>query len=202
MARAGWPQRNRAARSFRQVRRFHHVINSDMVFGTHRVARLGINHDRIETRADTSSLLNNCAPELSIGGCISVSLFHDGTFRVVSNHKVAGPFPLRALFIHGAMFDLSPLIAPRRTWIIRRRPIGQQVAPPILAVSTLILPRAPHIQLMAQWQRSITRQPPKTQPELRPMLSQAVRNTQTTADQGPKRLLKAKKIAAAAASVD
>src|SRR5258705_13959258 len=30
--------------------------------------RLGINHDRIETRADTSSLLNNCAPEFSIGG--------------------------------------------------------------------------------------------------------------------------------------
>jgi hypothetical protein len=29
------PVRNRVARSFRQLRRFHHVINSDKVFGTH-----------------------------------------------------------------------------------------------------------------------------------------------------------------------
>src|SRR5882724_900488 len=36
MARPGWPERNKAARSFRQLRRFHHVINSDKVFGTHR----------------------------------------------------------------------------------------------------------------------------------------------------------------------
>src|ERR1700736_3415739 len=36
MARPGWPERNKAARSFRQLRRFLHVINSDKVFGTHR----------------------------------------------------------------------------------------------------------------------------------------------------------------------
>src|SRR5882757_10618356 len=36
MARPGRPERNRAARSFRQLRRFPHVINSDKVFGTHR----------------------------------------------------------------------------------------------------------------------------------------------------------------------
>jgi len=36
MARRGRPERNRAARSFRQLRRFHHVSNSDEVFGTHR----------------------------------------------------------------------------------------------------------------------------------------------------------------------
>src|SRR6478752_7532484 len=35
MARPGWPERNGAARSFRQLRRFHHVINSDKVLGTH-----------------------------------------------------------------------------------------------------------------------------------------------------------------------
>src|ERR1700730_12929535 len=35
MARPGRPERNRAAQSFRQLRRFHHVINSDKVFGTH-----------------------------------------------------------------------------------------------------------------------------------------------------------------------
>src|SRR6266849_556208 len=35
MVRPERPERNRAARSFRQLRRFHHVINSDKVFGTH-----------------------------------------------------------------------------------------------------------------------------------------------------------------------
>src|SRR5882672_3317041 len=35
MARPGWPERNKAARSFRQLRRFDHVINLDKVFGTH-----------------------------------------------------------------------------------------------------------------------------------------------------------------------
>ena len=35
MARPGRPERNRAARSFRHLRRFHHVINSNKVFGTH-----------------------------------------------------------------------------------------------------------------------------------------------------------------------
>ena len=35
MARPGRPERNRAARSFRQLWRFDHVINSDKVFGTH-----------------------------------------------------------------------------------------------------------------------------------------------------------------------
>src|SRR5664280_1323143 len=32
-------ERNRAARSFGQLRRFHHGINSDKVFGTHRGTR-------------------------------------------------------------------------------------------------------------------------------------------------------------------
>jgi ribose transport system substrate-binding protein len=44
MARPGRPERNTAARSFRQLRRFHHVINSDRVFGTHGTAVvIGIN---------------------------------------------------------------------------------------------------------------------------------------------------------------
>jgi hypothetical protein len=34
--RPGRPERNRAARSFGQLRRFHHGFNSDKVFGTHR----------------------------------------------------------------------------------------------------------------------------------------------------------------------
>jgi hypothetical protein len=36
MARPGRPERNKTARSFRQLRRFHHGINSNKVFGTHR----------------------------------------------------------------------------------------------------------------------------------------------------------------------
>jgi hypothetical protein len=35
MARPGRPERNRAARSFGQLRRFHRGFNSDKVFGTH-----------------------------------------------------------------------------------------------------------------------------------------------------------------------
>src|SRR6202050_3391122 len=35
MARPGRPERNGTARSFRQLRRFHHGINSDKVFGMH-----------------------------------------------------------------------------------------------------------------------------------------------------------------------
>src|SRR6202166_410207 len=39
MARPGRPERNRTARSFRQLRRFHHGINSNKGFGTHNRAR-------------------------------------------------------------------------------------------------------------------------------------------------------------------
>jgi len=56
---------------------------------------------------------------------------------------------------------------------------------------------------MANWQQSnFTRVPPKTKAELRQMLAEAVRNTQPSADLRPKRLPKAKRIAAAAACVD
>jgi hypothetical protein len=55
---------------------------------------------------------------------------------------------------------------------------------------------------MAHWQASITRAPPKTKAELRQMLAEAVRNTQPSVDQRPKRLPKTKKIAAGAACVD
>jgi hypothetical protein len=34
------------------------------------------------------------------------------------------------------------------------------------------------MMLMAQWQKSFTKEPPKTKAELREMLSEAVRNTQ------------------------
>jgi hypothetical protein len=61
----------------------------------------------------------------------------------------------------------------------------------------------PHILSMANWQQSsFTREPPKTKAELRQMLAEAVRNTQPSADHGPKRQPKAKRIAATAARVD
>jgi hypothetical protein len=47
--------------------------------------------------------------------------------------------------------------------------------------------------LMAHWQASITREPPKTKAELRQMLAEAVRNTQANADHRPKHSPKAKK---------
>jgi len=47
--------------------------------------------------------------------------------------------------------------------------------------------------VMAQWQASITRAPPKTKAELRQMLTEAVRNTQADAADGAKQPPKAKK---------
>jgi hypothetical protein len=47
---------------------------------------------------------------------------------------------------------------------------------------------------MAHWQKSgFTKEPSKTKAELRQMLTEAVRNTQPSADQGAKRPPKAKK---------
>src|ERR1700681_648318 len=57
MARPGRPERNRAARSFRQLRRFHHVINSNMVFGTHRVS----------ARLQLECFISNSSPALQFG---------------------------------------------------------------------------------------------------------------------------------------
>src|SRR3982074_2129029 len=50
MARPGRPERNRAAQSFRQLRRFHHAINSDEVFGTHRAARIAPNAEKFDNQ--------------------------------------------------------------------------------------------------------------------------------------------------------
>ena len=52
----------------------------------------------------------------------------------------------------------------------------------------------PHIVIMTKWQKSsFTREPPKTKAELRQMLTDAVRNTQPSAENGSKRPPKAKK---------
>src|SRR6266403_1275800 len=76
--------------------------------------RLGINHDRIETRADTSSLLNNCAPEFSIGGLhlrFAVPRWN------LPGRLIRWLEHFRCRYFHRwrDVFDLSPLIVPRRT---------------------------------------------------------------------------------------
>ena len=61
----------------------------------------------------------------------------------------------------------------------------------------------PHIVTVTQWQKSsFTREPPKTKAELRQMLTEAVRNTQPSAENGSKRPKAPKMIAARAAYVD
>jgi len=62
--------------------------------------------------------------------------------------------------------------------------------------------RHPHMVMMANWQKSFKREPPKTKDELRQMLAEAVRNTQPGASQGPKRLPSVKTIAAGTTCVD
>jgi hypothetical protein len=46
--------------------------------------------------------------------------------------------------------------------------------------------------IMAYWQASITKAPPKTKAELRQMLTEAVRNTQAEAEPRPKHQQKSK----------
>jgi hypothetical protein len=53
---------------------------------------------------------------------------------------------------------------------------------------------------MANWQKSFTKEPAKTKAELRQMLTEAVRNTPSGADQAAQP--KAKAIAAGAAGAD
>src|ERR1700677_3730660 len=52
MARPARSQRNRAAQSFRQLRRFHHIINPDKVFGTHTGPFSQRQLDLVQTFAD------------------------------------------------------------------------------------------------------------------------------------------------------
>ena len=102
------------------------------------------------------------------------------------------------------MSDLSSLSVPWRTWIARRQPVVKWLMPYfVITIGIYFSLGHPHIVSMANWQQSsFTREPPKTKAELRQMLAEAVRNTQPSADHGPKRLPKAKSIPAAAACVD
>jgi len=85
------------------------------------------------------------------------------------------------------MSQLSPLSAPERTWIILK--IIDVGCPSFCGPSGIYFSLGhPHIITVTQWQKSsFTREPPKTKAELRQMLTEAVRNTQPSAENGSKR---------------
>ena len=90
-------------------------------------------------------------------------------------------------------------------WITRRQPLVKWLMFLILRLPGGIYFSLghPHIVSMANWQKSsFTRELPKTKDELRQILAEAVRNTQPSAEHGPKLLPKAKKILVGAAYVD
>jgi xanthine dehydrogenase YagR molybdenum-binding subunit len=60
MARPGRSERNRAARSFGQLRRFRHVINSNKVFGTHNKIAYAFGAEFVEVR------INRWTREISV----------------------------------------------------------------------------------------------------------------------------------------
>src|ERR1035438_10283989 len=71
MARPGRPERNRAARSFRQLGRFHHVINSNKVFGTHTGATTPCSSSN-NPRYGHMKTAVTCAASIGAGGAISM----------------------------------------------------------------------------------------------------------------------------------
>src|ERR1700726_1080932 len=91
MARPGRPERNRAARSFRQLRRFHHAINSDKVFGTHKGAssRVPAIAVSLSALAVIGAVTPNSLPNFN---CFSLPNFN--RFAAQSPHETASaPIP-------------------------------------------------------------------------------------------------------------
>jgi hypothetical protein len=66
MAKPGRPERKRTARSFRQLRRFHHGFNSNEVFGTNRGSRW-----RVSSSVTQQSLRATCSGSLLTANCRS-----------------------------------------------------------------------------------------------------------------------------------
>jgi hypothetical protein len=72
---------------------------------------------------------------------------------------------------------------------LKRRERRQKVVDRVAGLARLRLTFTlgdPHIFAMTQWQKTYTREPPKTKAELRDMLAEAVRNTQSEPKRPPK----------------
>ena len=83
-ARPGRAKRNRAARSFRQLRWFHHVINSDKVFGTYRGAilqHLTISHSQGVFRSPICTTLLVVRSQYDAHASISLRRFSSASLR-------------------------------------------------------------------------------------------------------------------------
>src|SRR5713226_7490135 len=93
MARPGRPERNRTARSFRQLRRFHHFINSDNVFGTHtRLSMSGFTKACVRRQRDDfrvrKSGCNRVANPRAPAGAIREAIAPYGRYNAASLPKV------------------------------------------------------------------------------------------------------------------
>jgi hypothetical protein len=91
------------------------------------------------------------------------------------------------------MSQLSPLSALERMWIILK--MADVGCPRFCGPSGIYFSLGhPHIMAMTQRQKSsLTPEPPETKAERRQMLTEAVCNTQPSAENGSKRPPKAKK---------
>src|SRR6202051_3366450 len=104
MARPGRPERNRAARSFRQLRRFRHVINTDKVFGTHSplidIAMSAMITELLDSKAESDDV--GFGAELAWMSCQI-----ERAFRFVEVLKKAAADPSNRSSIDPPLFRLS-----------------------------------------------------------------------------------------------
>jgi hypothetical protein len=120
MARPGWPERNKAARSFRQLRRFLHVINSDKVFGTHRTFRQRYssraNHPARRPYAIDSAAAYWYARDLRITN-LDQRRPHDGARQATENNErllLAVVHVDEGIGVEHARHRMDPIVQPTR----------------------------------------------------------------------------------------
>ena len=101
MARPGRPKRNRAARSFGQLRRLHHSINSDKVFGTH--------NNRRFTR-----LTNGFSKKVE-NHAHSVALFAV-YYNFVRIHKTLRTTPAMAAKVTERLWEIGDIVGVLEAW--------------------------------------------------------------------------------------
>src|SRR5260221_12804698 len=115
MARPGRPERNRVARSFRQLRRFRHVIKTDRVFGIHRAANQS--HTRYalgamqEVDADYTRISRETAER--VGAQLKTGLTNAG---ISADFRLQGSVPLNVHIRGVSDVDLLALDAGFMTY--------------------------------------------------------------------------------------